>query len=442
LNYLIKTLQLLLIIILVACEKQEQWIVEVPAFGELTEISGLTPISDSVARASEGVFKVNAGSEIFGDTIVLKQTRDKISLFSNKNGTYIIADAGQLDNEIIAEGYWRDALDEKTGLIRLQINYFLPMPDSFDITGLYSNDNSTSLYHNIRFTRVKKLNYLHANNDFQILAHRGGGSTADKLPYSENSIELINYSEYFGCTGIEIDVQLTKDKIPILYHDDDLNLRLIQKGPLMGNISSYSYKQLKMFVTLLHGETIPQLSDALEHVVNNTTLKFVWLDIKSHEAFEKSFQIVKQTNTLAKAKGRKLDIYMAINSNEESQTAKQHDLLSICELGSLEVKEFGTSIWAYPWSLGFLDSEISDLHNAGIKTIVWTLNDPEFINKYINHGRNNPAIRFDGILTNRPTILAYYYYTMYAEKDSTPDIQIVPNLGYHRNINCSQSTVE
>ncbi len=75
---------------------------------------------------------------------------------------------------------------------------------------------------------------------------------------------MIKKTPEFGSTGIEIDVRLTKDGVPVLYHDNTLNLRETQKSGLTGPIENYTYDQLSTFVRLVHGEKIPTLREALD----------------------------------------------------------------------------------------------------------------------------------------------------------------------------------
>lgn len=44
------------------------------------------------------------------------------------------------------------------------------------------------------------------------------------------------------------------------------------------------------------------------------------------------------------------------------------------------------------------------MHAEGKKAFVWTLDEPSYIEEFVNNGE------FDGILTNYPTILSYYHY--------------------------------
>ena len=82
-------------------------------------------------------------------------------------------------------------------------------------------------------------------NDFHILAHRGGGRNSDYLGVSENSIAMLNIAERFGTTGVEIDARLSKDGVPFLYHDGDINLRLCQKSLIWGQIEDFTWAQIR-----------------------------------------------------------------------------------------------------------------------------------------------------------------------------------------------------
>ena len=51
----------------------------------------------------------------------------------------------------------------------------------------------------------------------RIIAHRGGGLLAP-----ENTLAALRYAANLGLAGVEFDVKLTADEVPILFHDDTL----------------------------------------------------------------------------------------------------------------------------------------------------------------------------------------------------------------------------
>lgn len=412
-------LSILLVILFMSCEKQVDYTLEVPGFADNSNLKKSTALTDSAKYSIEGIYRVTQGSDIFGDTLVLKQTGDRISLFGIKSGCYSILDAGSKDAQIILEGYWRYALNDRTGLVRLTINNANQLiagntnVNGITATGEYGNENALPGMP-LTIELVKKFGSRLRGDPFIIVAHRGGGRTSDLLPVSENSVAMIKYTEYFGSTGIEIDVTLTKDKIPVLYHDDDLNIRLIQKGPLYGEIHDYTFKQLRSMVKLIHGEDIPTLEEAFAATLNDTKLKFIWMDIKDPESIPIVAQLQKKYLDLAKSKKRDLNIVIGAPTVEVYNTliASQdhHNIPSLCELSTDQVSALNSQCWAFRWTMGLQESEVIKMHGQGRKCLVWTLDVPKFTEIYTTYGGTDATRRFDGLLTNYPSILAYYHY--------------------------------
>jgi glycerophosphoryl diester phosphodiesterase len=77
---------------------------------------------------------------------------------------------------------------------------------------------------------------------------------------------------------------------------------------------------------------------------------------------------------------------------------------SVCELTPQDVVTANARIWGPRWTLGLQNEEVTRMHAQGRKAYVWTLDVPENINKYLLQGK------FDGILTNYPSSVAFYYY--------------------------------
>jgi glycerophosphoryl diester phosphodiesterase len=402
-----------------SCDKQEDWILDVPIFTTNSKLLKTTVLSDNAKYALEGIYKVTLGADMFGDTLVVKQTRDKISIFGYKNGCYFILGNGSVGSEIILEGYWRCALNDKTGLV----SFSIPNADNLiqgdtslttiQFSGSYGNGQANP-QNALECKRIEKFSPRLRADPFIIGAHRAGGRTSDKLPVSENSVAMINYTEYFGSTGIEIDVTLTKDKIPVLYHDEDLNIRLIQKGPLFGSIHDYTFSQLRSLVKLIHGEDIPSLEEAFKAVVNNTNLKFVWLDIKDAESLTTVIPLQIKYVNLAKKAGKNLHIFVGVPSDDVYNAFLSYpdyqNVESLCELSEDKVATIQAKAWAFRWTMGLQEQEVVNMHSQGRKCLVWTLDVPEFTKIYTTQGGTDATRRFDGILTNYPSILAYYHY--------------------------------
>lgn len=407
-----------LLVLIVRCDVQEEWLLGVPSFMDKSILNEALPLTDASAYALEGIYRVIEGNDMFGDTLVLKQTRDKFSLFGLRNANYFIMDGGSHRNTIILEGYWRFAQNDNIGLARLTLDNAASVLSGdtlapVTLIGIYGKDN-TFPQQTLHLQLIERFSPKLRADPFIIGAHRGGGRTSDKLPVSENSIEMIRFTEYLGSNAIEIDVALTKDKIPVLYHDDDLNIRLVQKGPLFGRIEDYTFKQLRTFVKLIHGENIPTLKEALDVVKNDTKIRLVWLDVKSPEVLEYVMPI--QENYMGKfqSANRNLSILMGVPSievyNELLTYPDYKNYPSICELEPSKVTAINAQAWAYRWTLGIQKDEIAKMHAEGRKCLVWTLDLPDFMEIYATYGGSASDLRFDGILTNYPSMLAYFHY--------------------------------
>jgi glycerophosphoryl diester phosphodiesterase len=373
------------------------------------------PLPNNIKPIMEGIYQVTKGSELLGDLVVVKWNRDRLSIFSEKNGGYLVLESGHLDSVIFLLGYWRYSTNTETGTA----SFYIPADeggikilsgittDTINIIGEYGVGNELAASAlTLKYNRPFSQEVM--QGDFQILAHRGGGRNSDYLGVSENSIEMIAIAERFGSTGIEIDARLTKDGVPFLYHDSDINLRLVQKSLIWGKIEDFTWQQLRTLITLRNGEKIPSLEEALEYVLEETNLQVVWLDTKDVDVVPQSIELLTEFNERAILMGRDLKIYLGIPADDVYEKFLEQpnyqDVPSLCELSLDQVREADSEVWGPRWTLGLQTSEVQQMHAEGRLVFTWTLDEASYIEEYINQGE------FDGILTNFPTIVSYYHY--------------------------------
>ncbi len=419
-NFLI----ILLCISLAGCRKDYQ--APVPDGSGWAEFEDATALNlpAQTKTALEGVYAVDEGGSVFGEFVALKwsyikngtDTTFHLSGFFGKDISYFICEGKRLNGNILLNGYWRKMVSTETGKMRLTITaanggslLLGPNPvitrGSVAIEGLYGSGSETP-ENAIQFSYLRRL--YNGVPNFRILAHRGGGRNSDLLPASENSVEMILKTQQYGSTGIEIDVRFTSDAVPILYHDNTLNLRVIQKSGLVGPIEKYSFGQLSSFVRLKNGEKIPTLRQALDAVVYQTELSFVWLDTK----FDGSIYTVRaiQKEYLAKAAAARRNVKIVIGIPGEEQLNQflalrdYRNTPSLCELTIDDVEKCNADVWAPRFTEGTQNDNVAKIHAQGRLAFVWTLDVPEFITKFVNNGD------FDGILSNYPSCVAYNYY--------------------------------
>ena len=123
-----------------------------------------------------------------------------------------------------------------------------------------------------RFTRRRDMRrYRHT-----MFAHRGYHCIEKGIP--ENSMAAFCKAVQAGY-GIEMDVQLSKDGVPVVFHDFTLK-RICGKE---GKVCDYTWKELQSFRLCGSEETIPKFEDVLNEVRGRVPLivelKVEWADL-------------------------------------------------------------------------------------------------------------------------------------------------------------------
>ncbi len=98
----------------------------------------------------------------------------------------------------------------------------------------------------------------------KVIGHRGAAAYAP-----ENTIEGIHTAADIGVKWVELDVKLTKDDVPILFHDDDLE-RTTNGHGLVAEITYEELKQLEAgswFSDSFAGIKIPTLEEAIDALI-------------------------------------------------------------------------------------------------------------------------------------------------------------------------------
>ena len=112
--------------------------------------------------------------------------------------------------------------------------------------------------------RIKSVTDITATNaaDIKLTAHRGLSALAP-----ENSLAAFRLAGEYGFYAAECDVNLTKDGVWVISHDETINRMTNGRG----NISDYTYEQLQQFkinagngIRKYNSEKIPSLEQYLE----------------------------------------------------------------------------------------------------------------------------------------------------------------------------------
>ena len=177
----------------------------------------------------------------------------------------------------------------------------------------------------------------------KLIGHRG---VKDLCP--ENTLESISRAFEIGLNFVEIDVKISKDRVPILLHDDTLDRTTNGSGLAI----DYDYENIKkldagkFFYKENTNIFVPKLEDILSLCTNNNGN--LNIELKPNKNFEKEnvYQIYKITKNI-----NQIDIFFS-----------SFDMISILEISKL-----------YPQSIrsflldDFKEYNIDDLISISIK---------------------------------------------------------------------------
>lgn len=99
----------------------------------------------------------------------------------------------------------------------------------------------------------------------KVIGHRGAAAYAP-----ENTLDGIHTAADMGIEWVELDVKITKDDVPIIFHDDDL-ARTTNGSGLIAETTYEDIRQLEAgswYAESFTGTKIPTLEEALEEIIN------------------------------------------------------------------------------------------------------------------------------------------------------------------------------
>jgi glycerophosphoryl diester phosphodiesterase len=400
--------------------------VEHPKFENGGLLAEATPLSQTSASLLEGIWDSTAGGSLLGSSLVAHSSLGYISIFGNRDATYAVFEAGCLnDGRLVLEGYHRTAIDTSTGLVRLFVK-----PDeaakavcderavevSIRLDGNFGTGNAAP---DQKLT-LERQRLLPAAPATMVVAHRGGCRSSDNCGASENSLEILRMAQRLGSDRVEVDVQVTSDGVPILYHDASFGPLLTSGRFCRGAVSDFTWAHVTQLCELRYGEAIPRLDDALRTVVEETELVGMWLDVKTVTGMNAALPLVRKWNQIATARGRSLRIVIGLSTAELVNAwlglTKVDDVECLEELGVDELHQTGCRIWAPRWTLGTMANAVAEVKSEGHVVAFWTLDEEQFIDMFINKAKPN------ALLTNRPGLVLQrsYLATIQAESEAAP----------------------
>lgn len=123
-----------------------------------------------------------------------------------------------------------------------------------------------------------------------LVGHRG--ARAKDFPFAENSLSAAKYAIDHGVQGIEIDIMLSKDGVPIVFHDTNMMSRVCKSieeyrdknGEELG-IPNLTVEQIKQFKYLKgpENEKIPTCEEFIDAVMEWDKNQVLMIELKEYE---------------------------------------------------------------------------------------------------------------------------------------------------------------
>lgn len=125
-----------------------------------------------------------------------------------------------------------------------------------------------------------------AVNSGECISHRANVGSAP-----ENSLEGLKLALAMNVSGVELDIQVSRDGVPFLYHNDKLGDGLVGKTCPQGQkIEKLNFLEIQNKCFLTNGENLPLLSEALDVLSSYEGHFFVDLKQKASREFYQTLE--------------------------------------------------------------------------------------------------------------------------------------------------------
>lgn len=228
----------------------------------------------------------------------------------------------------------------------------------------------------------------------QVIAHRGFWKTEGS---AQNSLTALEKANEIKAYGSEVDIWLSSDGIPVVYHDAHVSLNgkklSVQETPA----------DVLTQVKLKNGESLPTFEDYLDTFENCDDTKLI-VEFKPHKTKYQEDELVEKV--LKMVRDRKMQNrveYISFSLNLVVKAIQLDPLADVFYLtGNLSpkyIKQIGAA--GIDYNVGKIKQNpqwVKESHDLGLKVNVWTVNKPEDIQQMID-------LKVDFITSDEPLLV-------------------------------------
>ncbi len=232
----------------------------------------------------------------------------------------------------------------------------------------------------------------------KVIAHRGYSGQ-----YPENTMLAYEKAVEAGCDEIEIDVQMTKDGVLVMLHDE--NVENITNGK--GYIKDLTYRELQHFnVNAKFGDKygfqpIPRLDEYLDWVRKQDVTTNIELKNRKyyyHGLEEKTLELVKKYGLTDRVMFSSFNHVSLLKCKQLAPGIECGILVSKPEIWNAGyfAREYHLECY-HPDIISLTKETVDNCKEHSIKVNVWTINGMDELQKMYSWG-------CDGVITNYPDI--------------------------------------
>lgn len=215
-----------------------------------------------------------------------------------------------------------------------------------------------------------------------IVAHRGASAYE-----TENSLAAFRLAHAMGADGIELDVHVTADGVPLVHHDPTIGGMPIRRMPMA---------EIRERHRLANGEPVSTLAEALS-AIDVTVRVFVEVKALAVRDDQHLLAVLRESANPARCQVHSFDhrIVQRLRTSEPSlgigvlsASYPIHPAAAVQDAGA-------AALWQQE---SLIDAElVTELHSAGTSLFAWTVDDPVRM-------RALNALGVDAVCTNRPDL--------------------------------------
>lgn len=245
--------------------------------------------------------------------------------------------------------------------------------------------------------------YIDTGNKVLIIAHRGASAY-----YPENTMVAFEKAVAMNADMIEIDVMMSKDRVPVVFHDAGLKAHTDGEGKLKDHTLSELKKMDagSWFDEQFSDQTISTLEEVLEFAAGTIALN---IEIKKEAVTDELYDGIEE-KVLKLVRKYEMERYVLFSSFDYRAVRhlKAFDKsLSVAllynkkksneKLPSELISEYDADAFNCTFRQ-FNKKRQADIKKHNIPTFVYTVDQPKRMRKLIDRGVN-------GIFTNKPDVL-------------------------------------